>query len=560
MLRFIAIVVLAAFVLALDYPLAEYVQHGLDPQFWPDEAITPRTWFHALASLNLALPAKAYAQILMGSSEVFAHGGWWWQPLIMPITVLLGAAVMTAKRPELPRDPSNLFGSARFADDAERAAMRHGLELGIDRKTGRAVRVSVEGTLVSIAPPRTGKTSGLIIPNLAYPEPQAWNGPAVVIDPKGEVYQAVAGRRRVLGRRVICMDPLGLVGGDDTWNPMAGLNASDVLYLQRTARALLPEQAGNDDSSAYFRNRAIDLIAGAMVVALNGPNPSVVEVHRLLNDEDQLIRELQNILEKSAEPAVSSALDIMQSDSKTRDPIKSTASQAFQWLADKRMQKHVEKNTFQLSDLLAGDCDLFVVLPTEDMETLAPFLRWFLSDLFNAVRRNRPAERIIVFLDEAKAIGRFSAILNAAGELPGYGLSIWTFWQYRSQVVGLYGEEGASTIVNTAEVVTVSDLSAVDPQETERWSRAIGAYTAKVETLSHPTDGGKSSPTKSQAPQAAPLMSKEELVAMPSTDLLVFLNSRNYPRHPLRIRKTVSFKDARFKRFIQNVAPTGKSR
>ena len=59
-------------------------------------------------------------------------------------------------------------------------------------------------TLVTIAPPRKGKTSGLLIPNLAFPEPQGWGGPAVVFDPKGEVYRSVAARRRALGRRLAC--------------------------------------------------------------------------------------------------------------------------------------------------------------------------------------------------------------------------------------------------------------------------------------------------------------------------------------------------------------------
>jgi hypothetical protein len=33
----------------------------------------------------------------------------------------------------------------------------------------------------------------LILPNLAFPEPGAWAGPAVVIDPKGDVVRAVEG-------------------------------------------------------------------------------------------------------------------------------------------------------------------------------------------------------------------------------------------------------------------------------------------------------------------------------------------------------------------------------
>ncbi|WP_203140107.1 type IV secretory system conjugative DNA transfer family protein, partial [Escherichia coli] len=84
-----------------------------------------------------------------------------------------------------------------------------------------------------------GKTSGLLIPNLAFPEPQGWGGPAVVLDPKGEVYRSVAARRRALGRRVVCLDPMKLAGGTDRWNPLQSRDPDDVLYLQSTALALL---------------------------------------------------------------------------------------------------------------------------------------------------------------------------------------------------------------------------------------------------------------------------------------------------------------------------------
>ncbi|MBW4971928.1 TraM recognition domain-containing protein, partial [Croceibacter atlanticus] len=79
----------------------------------------------------------------------------------------------------------------------------------------------------------------------------------------------------------------------------------------------------------------------------------------------------------------------------------------------------------------------------------------------------------------------------------------------------LYGEAGADVLLNTAEVVTVFDVPAVDPDETERWSRAIGDYTAFVETRTAPTGDAKGSPSTTRASQGARLMTKEALIAMP---------------------------------------------
>ncbi|GAN50867.1 type IV secretory pathway, VirD4 component [Methylobacterium sp. ME121] len=501
--------------------------------------------------------------MLIGRAPEFSNGGWSLATLLAfsPFIILFGFHLLRRVKPEQKRDTSDLFGSSRFATTAERGRLRDGLELGRDPETGRAVRIAVQGTLVTIAPPRKGKTSGLLIPNLAFPEPQGWGGPAVVFDPKGEVYRAVAARRRALGRRVICLDPMGLAGGTDHWNPLQGRDPNDVLYLQSTALALLPEASGDGEASAYFRNRAVDLITGALLVALRRPEAcTVVEVQDLLTDEARFHGLLQQYVNHWPEPAAYAAMEILEADPKTKDPIKSTALQAFQWLADRRLRDLVGDSTFQLSELSTGAVDLFVAVPTEYKAVLAPFLRWLLSDLFASVRRHRPAERLMIFVDEAAVLGRFDALLTAAGELPGYGASLWTMWQDRAQLVGLYGEAGADVLLNTAEVVTVFDVPAVDPDEAERWSRAIGDYTAFVETQTAPTGDAKGTPSTTRASQGARLMTKEALIAMPGDELLVFPNSGGHTRHPLRLKKTVAHTDPRFRRLITAVPPVGRTR
>lgn len=551
----ITAVALLTFLLA--YPVAALVQHGLDSNLWPSGVIMPGDWFSAIATGSLRLPTGAYWDALIGRSNAFSNGGWTYASVLMVVPFLITILYPFLPNPsKLKRDASGVFGDARFAYAAERANMHEGLELGIDPETGHAVRLAVQGTLATIAPPRKGKTSGLLIPNLAYPEPQSWSGPAVVIDPKGEVFRAVAARRAALGRRVVCLDPLGLVNGEDCWNPLEKRDPADILYLQHTALALLPEASGGDEASAYFRNRAVDLITGVMLVVLTRDKRSVAAVQELLGREDILIANLQAL---GRQPAALAALEILQADPKTKDPVKSTAIQAFQWLADARLRRLVGTSTFDLAELSTGAIDLFVAVPPEYKRVLAPLLRWLLSDLFTAVRRNRPEQRIMVFIDEAAALGRFDEILTAAGELPGYGASLWTLWQDRGQIVGLYGEAGADVLLNTAEVVTVFDVPAVDPDESERWSRAIGQYTASVETLNRPTEGtGKG--TSSFGPQGAPLMSKEALVTLPSSDLLVFPNSGGHARHPMRLKKTVAHTDPRFRRLITPVAPVGRAR
>lgn len=557
--RFFQFIFIVLLTILLAYPLAYLVQHGLRAQYWPPGTIMPSTWFGYVSSANIGQMMRTLVETVSFQSPSFANDDWVNAPLLVfaPLATLVVHRFFASKPLEPQRDTAGTFGAARFADATERAHMAQGLELGIDPDSGRAVRVAVQGTLVTFAPPRTGKTSGLLIPNLVYPELGAWAGPAVVLDSKGEVHIATHARRAKLGRRVVCLDPLNLAGGKDRWNPLLKRDKTDILALQQIALALLPEAGGgSDEASSYFRIRAVDLIVGALIVALDLPDPSVVTVQSMLTDDATFQDHLQRLDEISPDPAIRTALDILKSDPKTKDPIKSTALQAFQWIADVRMRNLMSESTFDLAKLSENEIDIFVAMPPEYKRILAPFLRWFLSELFTSIRRNRPHQRVIVFVDEAAALGRFDELLTASTELPGYGASIWTLWQDRSQVVSLYGEAGASTLINTAEIVTLSDVSAVDPAESDRWSRAIGNYTALIESYSSPSTG-QGSGTTNKAPQAAPLLSKEALVTMSSRQLLVFPNSARSTRHPLQIDKTVAHTDRRVRPFIQAVAPVG---
>ena len=354
----ILFIFLASIVLA--YPVAFCIQHGLAAAAWPD-VLSPEAWFGDLTSLTgLGQIAAAYEDIVLQRSPAFSHGGWSFAPLVVFSPLALAILLrFTPKLPRAKRDAAGTFGSARFASDAERAAMTRGLELGIDPETGRAVRIAVQGTLATIAPPRTGKTSGLLIPNLSYPEPGAWAGPAVVLDTKGEVYRATRDRREKLGRRVICLDPLDLVGGTDAWNPLATLRRQDILYMQKTALALLPESTSGDEASAYFRNRAVDLIVGAISVSVHLDRRLVADIPRLLSDESDFMVQLQKM---GQQPTARAALEIMRADPRTRDPIRSTALQAFQWLADSRMRRLVRTTTFDLADLSRNEIDIFVAV------------------------------------------------------------------------------------------------------------------------------------------------------------------------------------------------------
>lgn len=547
--------------LIFGFPAAQIAVHGFDFSLWPDNIPHPSVWMESWVSSYGLKPLTLYADLLLNrTNSVGVYGRTAFLCIFIVPAFAIGVCFVPPAGPR--RDPRALKGDARWATRKERAQMRIGLELGLDAVTSRPIRVMVESHLVTIAAPRTGKTSGLLIPNLAAPDSTSWFGPAVVFDPKGEAYRAVAERRRGLGRKVRCFDPKNIAGGTDTWNPLKTFDPKDIFYLQRVARVLLPQDVSGE--AVYFQNRAVVVIVGAFLAAQEisrakpatpttpaKPATSVTpaKVAWLLanvNDFSKALAPIKGV-------AAGNAKAILAMEPKARDAILSTAAQAFEWCADERLQRTTSVSSFHLSDLCKGETDLFIALSTEDLETLAPLLRWLLCDLFSVVRRQRPSERIVCFIDEAATMfgGRFKEFLRVIGELPGHNLSIWSFWQTRSQLTDTFGAAGAQTVLNTAEITTFSDLPLIDPDERELISRSIGDYSNLEEVPTRDVKTGTTSVSTQTV--GVRLLTADAVGQVPTSDHIIFPNSKLYAKRPLQIRKT-AHDDSRLTGIVTSLA------
>jgi len=141
-------------------------------------------------------------------------------------------------------------GSARFATIKEIAPLTRsesGLLIGRDGGTGKLLRYDGPSHLLTMAPTRTGKGVGTIIPNLLTA-----NRSVICIDPKGENAK-IAGRTHEKFGPVHVLDPFGATGKlSVAYNPFDPLDP-DGLDVAEDARTLAeaivhdePGMAGED--------------------------------------------------------------------------------------------------------------------------------------------------------------------------------------------------------------------------------------------------------------------------------------------------------------------------
>jgi type IV secretion system protein VirD4 len=109
---------------------------------------------------------------LLGGSAFQA--AWWHDPflILLALVACLVAAHAWSMRTGVPlpwaqRPDDEPHGSARFASPAERRAFQtdEGLLIGRDLQSGRLLRYSGPAHLLTLAPTRSGKGVGTVIPN-----------------------------------------------------------------------------------------------------------------------------------------------------------------------------------------------------------------------------------------------------------------------------------------------------------------------------------------------------------------------------------------------------------
>lgn len=542
---FLGFLVAIPLMLVCGLPGWIYAVHGWGS--WPDP-ITGFVdfWWATWLRFDIVTIAKTLWIVLGGRTTALLHNG----PLALMalstlVVVVATACALTAPSVNRRVLKDDQLGGSRWATDKELNSARRGIEIGLAPHTHEPVRLPLESNVISFAPPRTGKTSGLVLPNLVGAGEGAWFGPAVVIDPKGEVYRMVVERRRALGRKVICLDPFGLAGGYDRWNPFVGIEPGQASVISRMIGAMLVETG---ETNIYFRQRATMALRGAIIALLQRGKTIPADVRAVFGDYSALL----SLSSDNENASVKALRQFLAKDPKVYEPVLSTAETAFDWLQDEAMIDASSSSTFTMEEVARGHADLFIIVPTGNNEVLAPWLRLVIGELFAAARRRRQPgdERVVVFVDEAAVLQRFNQLAEALGELPGYGMSLWTFWQTRGQIEERYGKPGLETFLGTAQVTTLSDLSAALVQEAADWSAAVGARTEAVSTVSQSADN--SARGSSQTPQRVPLLQPEGVTSMADDELLAFFRV-NGRRRPAILKKTRPFEEKRFEGTYVNI-------
>lgn len=442
---------------------------------------------------------------------------------------------------------TDTHGSARFATDKEVSPLvraDNGLLIGRDAKTGKILRYAGPSHLLTMAPTRTGKGVGTIIPNLLTADRSI-----VCIDPKGENAK-IASRARERFGPVHVLDPFGVTGiRSSAYNPLDILNpdgldvAEDASIL---ADALVVDEPGMT-GEAHWNEEAKALISG-LILRIVAVEPTTRRhlgtLRELLTLAPErfaaVLKEMQDMNEAGGLIARAANRHLGKSDREAAGVL-SAAQRHTHFLDSPRINRVLDESYFSFADLKRRNTTVFLVLPPDRLSTYSRWLRLLVTQSLLDMARTpeKPHTPVLYLLDEFAALGYLAPVERAMGLMAGYGVQLWPILQDVHQLRSTYGQK-AGTFLSNAGVLQVFGVN--DHESARLVSELLGQETVVFRTMAHAVDSEQSGISYSQHHTARPLLTSDEIRTLPSHVPLLFLAGRR----PIVAHKLTYYSDAEF--------------
>jgi len=314
-------------------------------------------------------------------------------------------------------------------------------QLGILDGTNVMLKYAGDGSILTIAPPGSGKTTCNVVPNLLR-----WPGAAVVLDVKGEIYDLTSKWRSTIGpvikfspldpERSMCYNPLAFVRRESFYVWEDASNAATMM--------IVPGHGG--DKNKFFEDSARDILTAIIADLAYWNRPEERPMSKVLsilnrNGWDEFLDRLRK------NPDVAAMQDLGFSLAKehpeTLSNILSYARTSMNSWKGERISHVTKRSDWHPLDLRSGKHPtIYICINSEDIETYASLLRVFVAQHLNVLMSQKIPQQgfepILFCLDEFPRLGGMKPIASALETGRGYGLRLWLFAQNFGQIEDAY--------------------------------------------------------------------------------------------------------------------------
>ncbi|MCH2217290.1 MAG: type IV secretory system conjugative DNA transfer family protein [Flavobacteriales bacterium] len=380
----------------------------------------------------------------------------------------------------------------------------------VGRLGGELLRYKTDAHLLTISPTGGGKTTGVIIPNILD-----HNGSAFVVDIRGETVAKTATAKRLLGHRVVVLDPYQITEGKwgiDSYNffdrvrlDLGALDTDD--RIQRIVSAIMFDPTGRMSKEPIWDNATRNLLVGLISYVLKylpKEKHNLVEVLDILNysssELEWFTAKLTTLLEHdekaSNDRTLKGLLKILtegKSQTKITDNALIQAQTLLTWVGNQSFEKVLDTSTFSFEQMQQRKTTVYLVVPEEYLENCASWVRlliesaiFSMKDVFKSKGVSTASlaqqDRVLFLLDELPAFGLLDIISKGMATLRGRGINLWLFLQNIAQLDDIYGDKKARTIIGNAAAIQLFNSNEI--KELEYFTKLIGEEFYDVQSIS----------------------------------------------------------------------------
>jgi type IV secretion system protein VirD4 len=403
-----------------------------------------------------------------------------------------------AEREKLLSSPPPLHGSATWANAKDLARLLKAraqfdtpssILLGTFVEDGACepagfVHWDGHGHLLTLAPTRAGKSVTTIIPNLLR-----YRGSAVVLDPKGELYEATSAWRAANVGPVYRIAPFD--NGNDPRTrdfPRHGFNPLARIASQHQARGLAQLMFPRDpNGQEFFNDDAVSFLTAVMFYILD----SAPEHRRNLGTVREAtaaplarFMQLARLMSASRLQGVREAADNIMSKSKDRGlpNLRDTLHSKLSLWSDPAVLGVTDRDDVDFASLKDRPATVYITVPFNLLEPYAPFVKVLLKSALDAMLDNpaKPDIPVLFVLDEFLSLGPFVDFRNAIRTHAGAGVRLWFFLQDMGTLEEHYPGTGWHAFLNTS---VKQFFGTDDPYTADLIGRYLGNQTVAYRSV-----------------------------------------------------------------------------
>lgn len=414
------------------------------------------------------------------------------------------------------------------------------------RRRGRYLSSSVYPHVLCVAPTGRGKTTGFVIPNLL-----TFRGSAVVLDVKGENFEATARHRAAEGDDVYRFAPTDWNDRrSHRYNPLlriAGLHDPNQQQMELQLLATLFLQTDNDRTSGLLKG-GIDLFVAAGLLAFERKRPTLGEIYRITasgGDKRKEFMKRRDEVQNTAAKLIFERMASTNNDTLTSYISLLMTSGLDQW-SNPAIDAATSTSDFDFRTIRKKPFSVYLVVAPNMVRPMAALIRLFFSDLIASLQDREPGPvepwPVMIMLDEFNRLGKMPIVVESIETLRSYRGHLAIVTQTIPALDEIYGENTRRALQGNAGIKLY--LTPSDEKTVEELSGAVGMTTKRVVTRSrsigrNPFEGR----SMSERTEETSLLPKDEARRMSLDDIVMVVDAQM----PVRAKRIRYFDDPFFK-------------